>query len=335
MSRNNSIPFSILYDTFSGVRGSDIDYSKLFPRGYDDSPLMRNTKSRISIDKYAHILRELWDLTDDESAGYFKTPFKRHSFPVLAHAAISAGSLRNALNICSIFFQLIGEDLVWELHEYGSTASLNLKFLNSKELDPAYPLLTWYTLIIRFSSWLINKPFHPECINFKCDPPPYIKEYRIIFPCSAYFNQQNNSLFFSSYILDLPIDRRIEDLENFLRNAPENLLSQYREDSSLSGKVRKILQSNNGHTQSLVDVASILQTTTYTLQRNLKREGITFLQIKDSVIKRFAIDSLLYSDKSIGNIAFESGYSESASFNHAFRNWTGVSPGVFRKLNKD
>jgi len=78
-------------------------------------------------------------------------------------------------------------------------------------------------------------------------------------------------------------------------------------------------------------VAARLDLGRRTLQRQLRLEGVVFRDL----LKEFRVDRaramLIETDHSIAEIAQALGYEEVNSFRRAFQNWTGLSPGAFRR----
>jgi len=71
--------------------------------------------------------------------------------------------------------------------------------------------------------------------------------------------------------------------------------------------------------------------TTKTLRLKLKNEGITYQKHKDVMRRDLAIHYLTKQNVPITKIAQRLGFSEPSAFNRAFKTWTGVTPGAYRK----
>lgn len=82
---------------------------------------------------------------------------------------------------------------------------------------------------------------------------------------------------------------------------------------------------------SLVQLAKALGLSERTLQRRLEERGIRFRTLIDDTRKKRAMQMLSTTHVSISEIAWQTGYADLASFNHAFRRWTGKSPRSFRR----
>jgi AraC-like DNA-binding protein len=71
-----------------------------------------------------------------------------------------------------------------------------------------------------------------------------------------------------------------------------------------------------------------------TLQRRLKSAGVSYNDLLTDVRKTLALNLLENPAPALGEIAFSLGYSEVSAFNHAFRRWTGRSPGEYRRTRR-
>ena len=81
---------------------------------------------------------------------------------------------------------------------------------------------------------------------------------------------------------------------------------------------------------SLEAVASNFNMSFRSLQRRLKEEGITFLEIVEKVRKNLAIHYLSSEQLQIKDIAYTLGYNEPSAFLRAFKRWTGETPTSYR-----
>ncbi|MGB1062504.1 MAG: helix-turn-helix domain-containing protein, partial [Ketobacter sp.] len=81
---------------------------------------------------------------------------------------------------------------------------------------------------------------------------------------------------------------------------------------------------------SLEDVAELLQVSSRTLRRNLKKQGTSYVEIVEDLRRETAISKLLNSNQSITDIAISLDFYDTSSFSKAFKRWTGQSPRAFR-----
>lgn len=122
-------------------------------------------------------------------------------------------------------------------------------------------------------------------------------------------------------------------LPPMLRNSEAPNLSAQSQQTLLM--IRRHIMCDPGRGCTPEQVAERLGTTTRTLNRYLKSAGQSFSQIRNEVRAAHARHYLARTRKPIIEIAERLGYSDQASFSKAFRSWTGVNPGDYRKQPLD
>jgi AraC-like DNA-binding protein len=95
-------------------------------------------------------------------------------------------------------------------------------------------------------------------------------------------------------------------------------------------KVRNFLMRSYPHWPSLEEVAEKLHTTPSSLQRHLAAEHTSLQWLKDDLRRDLAISRLSTSRVSLVQLASELGFSDSPSFQRAFKKWTGKHCGAYR-----
>jgi len=81
-------------------------------------------------------------------------------------------------------------------------------------------------------------------------------------------------------------------------------------------------------------VASAVRTSTRTLQRRLRRAGLTYAGVLQEVRCRVAEQMLTNPSRKIGDVARVLGYSDPSHFARAFQRWTGLTPTDFRRRGR-
>ncbi|MCW8126739.1 AraC family transcriptional regulator [Microbulbifer halophilus] len=300
---------------------SDIDPRKL------DAP-----DHRIPREQVADLLRREWDLLGDESGGYLARPWLPGTFAMMGHACISCPNLRRALFRSGRFVTMVSDDLHIKLVEDGEEARLIFHHSNEKGLPNQVFVESLALIWLRFFSWLIDRTILLERVHLAFPPSAYNEDYSDMFPCRHYFHQRETCLVFSTRYLQLPLVRDEQQLSEFLARAPECLLAQYKSDHSFTGRIRRMLQQQNGiENLSLDDVAERLYISPQTLRRRLKEEGNSWQDIKDSVRRDMAVYQLKKQETAVAEIAERLGFSEPSAFNRAFKKWTGLAPGAYRE----
>lgn len=79
------------------------------------------------------------------------------------------------------------------------------------------------------------------------------------------------------------------------------------------------------------DVAEALRMSTRTLQRRLDEEATKFSAVVDAARERKARALLEDLAVPLGEVAYRSGFADLATFSRAFKRWSGMPPGAFRR----
>jgi AraC-like DNA-binding protein len=91
------------------------------------------------------------------------------------------------------------------------------------------------------------------------------------------------------------------------------------------------LTGGTGSIPSLGALAAEAGMSERTLQRRLQDRGVKFRDLVEEARRQVAIELLTMGSTPIAEIAWRLGYSDTTSFAHAFRRWTGVAPGAARR----
>jgi len=79
------------------------------------------------------------------------------------------------------------------------------------------------------------------------------------------------------------------------------------------------------------EVAKHLNLSVSTLKRRLAESGTNFSEIMERTLRDRAMLMLMDASMTLEAIGWALGYSDLANFSHAFKRWTGVAPGIFRR----
>ncbi len=109
----------------------------------------------------------------------------------------------------------------------------------------------------------------------------------------------------------------------------ETELEKLTNQTTLSGKVRRLMLESYCHFPSLDSTAQRFHMTSRTLHRHLIEEGTSYKQILEEVRQLLAIKYLEGGQMSIQEIAYALGYSDIANFRRAFKRWEGVAPSQY------
>ena len=120
-------------------------------------------------------------------------------------------------------------------------------------------------------------------------------------------------------------------LQRMLQRALLLTVRPYRRDRLLVEKVRQTLAEHPEQGRNAQDLAQFLNLSVRTLHRQLKEEGASLQQLKDSVRQAQAQALLLRTQRPLKQISAEVGFQSEKSFARAFKGWTGQTPEEYRR----
>jgi len=177
-----------------------------------------------------------------------------------------------------------------------------------------------------------GKEIHPAYVSFKhtvTDTKPFT-DY---FKCSVDFGQEENVLQYKNSDINIPTIKADKSIHQFLvdRMNEEQKGIHAKTDQMIAEIHKHIEDSLPSGIPSIIQVAGNLNMSARTLKRRLAEKNLTFRVLVQKIQHEVSTDLLKNSTRTIGEIAFQTGFSEQSAFNRAFKRWTDQSPLDYRK----
>jgi AraC-like DNA-binding protein len=162
--------------------------------------------------------------------------------------------------------------------------------------------------------------------------PGAADELQRFFGCPLRFRAPLNALVFAREDLARPLAMADPELLATLEELVQTRLARLQATGRWAAKVRAWFGRAlpRGEKPSIASVARELGVSGRLLQSRLKQEGTSYQKLLDQVREDLAIGYLKKGDVTLCELAFLLGYSEQSAFNHAFKRWTGSTPGEFK-----
>jgi len=128
---------------------------------------------------------------------------------------------------------------------------------------------------------------------------------------------------------------RLADCDDRLRTALDRELSRISAEIPVTGglkdRIKYHIRSNHLSEVSLDEICDTFRVQRRTLGRQLRDEGTTFTNILTELRRERALHLVRHTGVPLKKVASELGFNSDASFNMAFKSWTGTTPMKFRK----
>lgn len=249
---------------------------------------------------------------------------------MLGYAILASRCLRETIELFSRYLNtrtpllrvelLVNEkELKVALHECYPLDSIKVPFIESA-------IFTLYNLLVQLAQ--NSAPITKICFPYV--KPTYHQFYSESFNCTLEYDHQVASISLRQSELDKPLPMADKISLEQAKLICEQELEKLQNDELLSYRVRKYLLTFESQFPSLVSVSSYFCCSQRTLHRKLEKENTCFSSILKSVRNFRAVELLNNTSMTIQQISFALGYSDTANFRKAFKQWNGISPSHFR-----
>lgn len=269
---------------------------------------------------------------DDEALGWLSRPLPWGSYGMLARASISAPTLRVALKRWCRHHGLLTRDVVITLEEDAALGLASVRVYEHHDLGRLreFALVSLLRNVHGLSCWFVDSHIALRSAEFPVPAPAHADVYPLIFPGPIRFEAPGPAtLRFDAAYLDLPLRRDEAALNQMLRRALPLMVLPYRRDRLLARRVDRLLRERPVH--DVDSLAATLSLSPRTLQRQLAAEGTSLQALKHTARRDRAIELLQRTRRPLKQVALASGFRNEKSFSRAFKAWTGLPPGAFRR----
>jgi AraC-like DNA-binding protein len=166
--------------------------------------------------------------------------------------------------------------------------------------------------------------------RFEHAPPDYQASYGEPFDCPLYFNAHDNAFAFDRRWLDQPLPLADVITHQAMAERCRKQNTEFTGRQAWLGRIRQLLGAQLNAAPGLEGLAEQMKCSARTLRRHLKDLGCSYQELLDELRFEQAKQMLCEDQLPIYRIAEALGFSETASFRHAFVRWSGVTPSQFR-----
>jgi AraC-like DNA-binding protein len=249
---------------------------------------------------------------------------------VLGYAALSSGSIRQALELFERFVTL--RFSVLAISSEVRPQGVRVRIDETRPLGAIQRSVL--EAVVMTNKNILESISMGTCrirsVAFPFPAPDYAKLARDLFGCEVRYGQRWAGFTLPVDVLDAPL--RLADPVAFREAAVilQHELQRLSANQTVSGRVRRLLLEGQNGFPSLQVSARVLHMTPRTLHRRLIDEGTSFRALLEDVRHTLAVEYLQSGHFSIEEVAYTLGYSDLANFRRAFKRWESVPPSEFR-----
>ncbi|NGX17234.1 AraC family transcriptional regulator [Wenzhouxiangella sp. XN24] len=166
--------------------------------------------------------------------------------------------------------------------------------------------------------------------EFAYPAPARAARYDTVFGCRPTFGAGRHALRLSAAMLEQPLPGGDPVMAAAAEAQCHRLLEGLSPAGGLATRLRRHLLDHPGRLPTQDETARHLGLSRRSLRRRLAEEGTSFRALADEVRFGLVAGYLENTGLALDEIAARTGFSDAANLSHAFRRWTGTTPGTWR-----
>lgn len=252
------------------------------------------------------------------------------AYGLLGYAAISSATLGDALQLMFAYPSLLGTYFHLQLRIDGDLAWICASHYRQREDLRRFNIEMCLASLRQTCSDLVGQPLPVRRAEFSQRETSYADSYHASFGPHIRYDSDQDAFAIDTLALKmrLPLANPVTHNEMLVRCRKLN--AEFNTRQRWLARVRELLGTQLSAPPRLEALAEQMHCSARTLRRHLYEMGTNYQELLDDL--RFERAKQLLAEKrhAIYQIAEELGFSESASFRHAFQRWSGVPPSQFR-----
>ncbi|MBX2876069.1 MAG: AraC family transcriptional regulator [Saprospiraceae bacterium] len=230
------------------------------------------------------------------------------------------------------YFQLLSNTYVFKVEKEGDLSKV---FLYRDAYRRGVSLsneATFSASVVVLKAMTEKNHIEPQRISFKHSPPNKLDSHEAAFNCPILFDQTHDFMVYKTADLEMRTAKADVSINKFLLERVEEETKGIEVSSNkVAADVERLIKDAlPSGIPSILQIGEHMGMSSRTLTRRLSDSGLTFRNLVKQTQERISIDLLKNSSTSVGEIAFQTGFSEQSAFSRAFKQWTGQSPLDYR-----
>ena len=214
--------------------------------------LLGQDATRVTPAQANRLIQAMWAATDDELFGAGPRPVPRGTFKMMTLGLIHAPDLRTAIQRHVEFTNIATGFEAVGLEVDETSTRLYLDPTRHTQTDQ---LLVDVLMAVfhRFSGWLIGERIALDSVELPGAAPAHAAEYLLIYGLAPAFETRRAAITFSSRYLSAPVIRSEDELIEFIRTSPNDLLFRQDYQPTTSSRVRRMIERRKSDEAVTVD----------------------------------------------------------------------------------
>jgi AraC-like DNA-binding protein len=251
----------------------------------------------------------------------------------LGMAAMCCETVRDAFKLMMSYIELSSTYVQFDITVKGNLGFIRLKELVHIKNLRRFMCETEIVSIHTIGALIMDDINFFKELHIAYAAPDYAARYKEAFHCPVVFDAPEHLIIFDAELLDKPMKLANSLTRKVLEQECRQLCQRLNEQKTIKDKIRHELLFKDADFPTLDQLARRINIPERTIRRKLTTEGTSYKDILADIRKHHALELIQTTNFSMDKIAELLCYSDTASFHHAFKTWTGTTPASYRKRN--
>jgi AraC-like DNA-binding protein len=250
----------------------------------------------------------------------------------LGYILMACESMRQAADLDQRWHSLIADG---ERLEYVRDGLLSKRTLFLPEGEPPPPRCAAACAAaagVGFVRWLAGADDGLRKVALPYPEPQAREAHDQLFRCELVFDAPHIVIWRDPAVLRKPLAQADPSLRVRMEERAQRLAAERSAPDVLVTRVRELVARGIRDALPDLEAAAVqLELSPAALKRRLAERGTSYSKIVDDTRKQLALGYIADASLSLVDVAYLCGFSEQSAFNRAFKRWTGMPPGEYRR----
>lgn len=311
------------------LQASGIDSARVFRAVGVPTELSNDPMTRLPTATLTRLYRACVEVTNNP---YFGLTVAKHmhisNMHALGYALAASATLMDYCRRLERFFRLVSQVARVTVVEDDREVRLDFTYLTeiSGETEDAFFAFTVHSMRL-----LYRRSFAPVRVDLHRPlPREGAGPYEEVFRAPVSFSNPGGAIVFDRNDLLQELDGSCPELAQVNDNIAINYLARLDKSDVITGVTQKIMAMLPEGECNREKVAAALCMSPTTLQLKLSQRGTHFQRLLDEIRKDLACNYIRQGTRSVTEVTFLLGFTDTSNFTRAFKRWTGVSPTEYK-----
>ena len=309
-----------------------VDSERIFRAAGIDFELANDPMVRLPPSTMTRLYRACVDVTNNPYFGLTVGKFIHISnLHALGYALAASNTLMDFCRRLERYMRLVSQVTKVTVTESEDQVFLRFEHLTESCGETEDAFFSFLMIVLRT---LYKPTFSPVRVEFRhAMPHEGAAPYEALFRTTVDFSRPASAFVFNSADMQVRLRGSCPELAQINDNIVIGYLARLDKSDVINGVKQKIIEYLPDGDCDRDKVASALCMSPTTLQAKLSQRGTNFQQLFDNTRKELACSYLGQgkATRSVTEIAFLLGFTDTSNFTRAFKRWTGKSPTDFRQ----